>query len=45
MSDFEWDDTGMGQQPGADVADDGDVPENPLLGDEPPLDDEGGLGE
>ena len=37
MSDFEWDDSATGQEPGADVGDDGDVPDNPLLGDEPTL--------
>lgn len=42
MADNEWEDAGRGQQPGADVGDDGDVPEDPLL--EPPVEDEPELG-
>ncbi len=38
MSESEWTDEGRGQQPGADVGDDGDVPDDPLLS--PPIDDE-----
>jgi hypothetical protein len=38
MENRELDDEGRGQQPGADVGDDGDVPEDPLLG--PPSEDE-----
>lgn len=31
MEASERDETGLGQQPGADVGDDGDIPEDPLL--------------
>ena len=27
----EWEDTSLGQQPGADLSDDGDIPADPLL--------------
>ena len=33
MSEIERESAGSGQQPGADVGDDGDVPADPLLGD------------
>ncbi len=31
MSDVDPDTSGLGQQPGADVGDDGDIPDDPLL--------------
>ena len=31
MAESEWDDRGLGQEPGADVGDDGDIPDDPLL--------------
>lgn len=31
MAESERDERGLGQQPGADLGDDGDVPEDPLL--------------
>ncbi len=32
MSETSWEESGRGQEPGADVGDDGDIPANPLLG-------------
>ena len=43
MSESDWTETGLGQEPGADVGDDGDVPDNPLLGTEDDLLEGGGL--
>ena len=31
MAESEWDERGLGQEPGADVGDDGDIPDDPLL--------------
>ncbi len=31
MGETEWDDAGLGQEPGADIGDDGDVPDDALL--------------